>query len=93
MVYLLLAIASSAMVSIVMRLSTHRVKQNVGMLAVNYFVCTLVAAVYAGFGALLPDSPALPQTLGLGAVHGALRSFPDPAAAWRRLLRCDGEGL
>ena len=72
MVYLLLAIASSAMVSIVMSLGTHRVKQNVGMLAVNYLVCTLVAALYAGFDTLLPAVPSLPQTLGLGAVNGAL---------------------
>ena len=72
MVYLLLAIAASAMVSIVMRLSTHRVKQNIGMLAMNYFVCMLMAAFYAGVGGLLPDSPALGQTLGLGAINGAL---------------------
>lgn len=72
MVYLLLAIAASALVSITMRLSTNRVTQNVGMLAMNYLMCTLMAAVYAVKGALLPDSPALGQTIGMGAVNGAL---------------------
>lgn len=72
MVYLLLAIASSALVSIVMRLGTHRVKQNIGMLAMNYFVCMLMAALYAGFDGLIPESSSLGQTLGLGAINGAL---------------------
>lgn len=72
MVYLLLAIASSALVSIIMRLSTDRVTQNVGMLAMNYLTCLLMAAVYAGFDALAPRSPSLPAAIGMGAVHGAL---------------------
>lgn len=70
--YLVLAIVSSALVSVVMRLSTDRIKQNVGLLAVNYFVCLLIAAGYAGPDGLFPDSPALGQTLGLGAINGAL---------------------
>ena len=72
MVYLLLAILSSVLVSVFMRLSTDRVQQNVGMLWVNYLMCTLLAAVYTGFDALLPTSPALAQTVGMGAIHGAL---------------------
>ena len=38
MLYLLLAIASSAMVSVVMRLSTNKVQGNVSMLAMNYLM-------------------------------------------------------
>ena len=72
MIYLLLAILSSAMVSVVMRLSTDRVKNNVAMLAVNYTMCLVLAAAYTGAGALFPASPSLGQTLGMGAVHGAL---------------------
>ncbi|MBR2894572.1 MAG: EamA family transporter [Oscillospiraceae bacterium] len=72
MIYLLLAIASSALVSIIMRLSTDRVKGNVSMLAMNYLMCVGVSAVYTGLGELLPKSPALPQTLGMGLIHGAL---------------------
>ena len=72
MIYLLLAVISSTLVSVIMRLSTDRVKQNVAMLAMNYLMCTLLAVGYTGVGALLPASPALGQTLGMGAVHGAL---------------------
>ena len=72
MVYLILAVISSVLVSVLMRVSTDRVKQNIAMLAMNYMMCTLLAAASAGFGALLPSSPALAQTLGMGAIHGAL---------------------
>ena len=72
MVYLVLAVISSVLVSVLMRLSTDRVKQNVAMLAVNYMMCLLLAAIYAGAGALVPDVPALGQTLGMGALNGAL---------------------
>ena len=72
MIYLLLAILSSVLVSVIMRLSTDRVKQNIGMLTINYLTCTLLAAAYAGFHALFPASPALTPTIGMGILHGAL---------------------
>ena len=72
MIYLLLAIFSSAMVSVVMRLSTSRVRNNVAMLVMNYMMCLVLAALYTGLGELFPRSPALGQTLGMGVVHGAL---------------------
>ena len=72
MIYLLLAIFSSAMVSVVMRLSTSRVRNNVAMLVMNYMMCLVLAALYTGLGELFPQSPALGQTLGMGVVHGAL---------------------
>lgn len=72
MVYLLLAIASSALVSIIMRLSTDRVTQNVGMLAINYLTCLLLAFFYTGFDASSLHLSSLPATIGMGAVHGAL---------------------
>ena len=72
MLYLLLAIASSAMVSVVMRLSTNKVQGNVSMLAMNYLMCMCMAAAYTGFGNLLPKHESLPQTIGMGVVHGIL---------------------
>lgn len=72
MIYLLLAILSSAMVSIVMRLSTNRVQNNVAMLVMNYLMCLVLAGMYTGFGNLFPQAGMLPQTLGMGAIHGAL---------------------
>ncbi len=72
MVYLLLAIASSAMIAVIMRLSSRAVRGNISMLAVNYLTCLALGAWYAG-GALLPThDPALALTAGLGAVNGAL---------------------
>ena len=71
MLYLILAIVSSALISVIMRLSAKKVTGTVAMLAANYVTCFIVAAAYAGFE-LLPAVPALPQTLAMGAVHGAL---------------------
>ncbi|MBQ8830505.1 MAG: EamA family transporter [Oscillospiraceae bacterium] len=72
MIYLLLAIISSALVSLVMRLSTDKVKGNIAMLSVNYLVCMCLAAGFAGFGSMIPEIEGLGQTLGLGAVNGVL---------------------
>ena len=48
MISLLLAVISSAMVSVIMRLSSGKVSGNMGMLAVNYLMCLVVAGAYAG---------------------------------------------
>ena len=72
MIWLLLAIFSSAMVSVIMRLSTNRIKNNVAMLVMNYLMCLVLATVYTGIGEPAPPSRALPMTIGMGAVHGAL---------------------
>lgn len=72
MFYLILAFCSSAMVSIVMRLSEGRIRGKLGMLMANYVVCTLVAAWEAGFDSLFPGVPGLPQTLVMGIFNGCL---------------------
>lgn len=72
MIPLLLAILSSAAISIVMRLSTDKVNGRTGMLAVNYFACMILAAVHTGFSSLVPADAGLPVAMGLGAVNGAL---------------------
>jgi len=69
MLYLLLAIVSSALVSIIMRLSSHKVSGNTGMLAVNYLMCLAVAAAQTG-GDILPQSPGLAAAVAMGAVNG-----------------------
>lgn len=71
--YLLLAIASSAMISLLMRLSSGKTPNNLGMLAMNYLMCWLLSAYYTGFGNLFPTaSPHLPATLIMGAGSGVL---------------------
>ena len=72
MIFLLLAIFSSAMLSNIMRLSDRRVTDNIAMLSVNYLMCVLVAAAYAGFGNLLPASEGLPATVLMGCINGGL---------------------
>lgn len=48
MFFLISAIFSSAMVSIGMRLSEGKIKNNLAMLVMNYGMCTLLSALYAG---------------------------------------------
>jgi drug/metabolite transporter (DMT)-like permease len=71
MFYLILAIASSALVSVIMRLSDRKVTGNIAMLAVNYLMCVAVSAAYAG-GNLIPDAPGLTGAVLMGAVNGLL---------------------
>ena len=72
MLNLLLAIASSSLVSIVMRTSEKYTKGNHGMLAVNYVICVIMAAFYTGFGNLFPRAENFGFTLGLGACTGVI---------------------
>lgn len=69
---LLLAIASSALVSITMRLSEAKVKNNTAMLAANYVMCMLLAWGYTGFEKLYPAVPGMPFTTILGILNGIL---------------------
>jgi len=69
---LILAVLSSALVSITMRASEARVKNNTAMLAVNYIMCSLLSWADAGFGSWFPGEAGLPFTLALGLVNGVL---------------------
>ena len=68
---LILAICSSAAISLIMRLSSHKVRNNVSMLAMNYLTCLLLAAFFTG-GGFFPKDSALSGALGMGIVHGIL---------------------
>ena len=72
MIFLILAILSSAMVSIVMRLSTDKISANLSMLATNYLVCSLLGAVYGGFQLVVPQVQGFSVTLWLGLISGVL---------------------
>ena len=74
MIYLVLAVLASTMVSVVMRLSTGKVKNNMSMLAGNYLICTLLAAANAG-GKLLTPPEVLAGTIGMGIINGVLYLF------------------
>ena len=72
MLNLLLAIASSALVSITMRLSETKIKNNTAMLAVNYIMCTFLAWAYTGFGSLYPAAVGGQLAAILGGINGIL---------------------
>ena len=67
---LLLAVISSALVSIAMRLSGSKIKNNLAMLAVNYMMCSFLAWGYTGFAGLFPAQ--VGSTLLLGSLNGVL---------------------
>lgn len=72
MLKLLLAIASSALVSITMRLSETKIRNNIAMLAVNYMMCTFLAWAYTGFGSFRPAELGRQTTVIFGAINGVL---------------------
>ncbi len=71
MLYLLLAVFSSAMVTLCMRLSEGKTTGGVGLLAVNYFACMTIAGCYMGFD-LAPALPGLGLTVGMSLFNGLL---------------------
>ncbi|MBE6926548.1 MAG: DMT family transporter [Ruminococcaceae bacterium] len=72
MLYLLLAVLSSSMISIIMRLSSGKIKANLSMLATNYFICSLLGAAYAGFDLAMPHIAGFSVILWLGIISGVL---------------------
>lgn len=75
MVYLILAIISSALVSVMMRLSESHIKNNISTLAVNYAVCVLLAGFYTGVPEVIPGEAGMGFAAGLGALNGFLYLF------------------
>ena len=72
MICLVLAIISSSLVSLVMRVSKKYLDGNLGMTATNYVICTFMAALYSGVNNLFPRVEGANFTLQLGVVTGVL---------------------
>lgn len=72
MVNLILAICSSALVSITMRISESKVKNNIAMLAVNYIMCAFLAWGYTGFDQWYPAVLGMNRAYQMGLVNGVL---------------------
>ena len=70
--FLLLAILSSALISIFMRFGTKKANNNIGMLTVNYIVCCIMAIFYIDGFAIFPSLEELPKNLLLGIFNGFL---------------------
>lgn len=72
MIFLFLTVCSSSLVSIIMRLSSHKIGANMSMLASNYLICSVLGAVYAGFDLARPAEEKFGITLSLGIINGFL---------------------
>lgn len=72
MVFLCLAILSSSAISLLMRISSNKVSAKLSMLSVNYLICSLLGASYAGFDLICPDVSGFSTTVTLGIVGGIL---------------------
>ena len=73
MFHLILAILSSAMVSIGMRLSEGKIRNDLGMLVMNYLMCALLGAGSAGLSNLFaPSDPQHAITTAMGCCNGIL---------------------
>lgn len=70
MLYLILAIVSSSLVSIVMRASEGRVKHNIGLLVMNYCICLILACAYTGVDKLFLQGPGSGLAYGFGCLNG-----------------------
>ena len=70
--FLLLAIFSSATISITMRVSTGKVGGHFSMLATNYLVCGILGALYADFSLLTAQSNGVGITVGLAVLNGII---------------------
>lgn len=72
MVFLLLAVLSSSMISIIMRVSSDKISANLSMLATNYLICSLLGAAYAGFSLAAPEDPGFSVTVIISLISGVL---------------------
>ena len=72
MIYLILAIVSSSLISIFMRLSENHIKNEMGMFMANYALCTILAVGFMDkSGPILGDN-GQHLTLTIGIITGAL---------------------
>ena len=72
MLYLILAIVTSAMISSVMRVSEKYSKNNMGMLAANYLTCAALSWINVGSFNVFGGAGGAMRTVGLGIVCGVL---------------------
>ena len=70
MVYLMLAIISSSLVSIVMRVGERKAKNNISMLSVNYFICMIVSLIYTFTGKTFQIENGFNFAICLGGING-----------------------
>lgn len=88
MFYLLLAIASSAMVSVFMRISERYVRNTMAMFTANYAVCLAISRFYMGNIRLFAFEIGMGTAVGLGIANGLL--YLVCFILLRKNIRCNG---
>ena len=72
MIYLIIGILCSSMLSILMRISEKYVKGNIAMLVVNYITCAVISALSIGPGNIFTAQDGIGKTVFIGVIAGAL---------------------
>ena len=72
MLSLILAVLCSTAISLAMRLSTDRVRSNIGLLAMNYLICFVIAVAFTGVDALFVSTEGYGTAALLGGAQGLL---------------------
>jgi len=72
MLYLFLAIASSALISVLMRISEKHSSSGMAKLSMNYLMCCVLGGLYAGGAELFPRTEGMGLTVLLAVVSGVL---------------------
>ena len=70
MIYLVLAVICSMLVSVLMRVSEKHAGDSMGKLAMNYLMCCVLGWLFTGGVQLFPNEPGLAGTVGMGAING-----------------------
>lgn len=91
MIYLILAIASSAMVSIVMRASEKYIQNTMGMFMANYALCLLLSRLFMGETQLLAGVDGMRFSVELGILNGIL--YLGGFVLMKRSMSCNGAML
>ncbi len=86
MIYLLLAIASSTLVSVALRLSEGRVQNKMGLFLSNYLCCMALALFFMG------GAPLLGEGSGMAVGQGLFSGFLYLASLWlmEKNMECNG---
>ena len=72
MLYLFLAVLSSSLISVIMRLGEEKRRSAMGMFVINYAVCAALSCLFAGRIAVYDPHPGFGMAMGLGTAAGIL---------------------
>lgn len=72
MIYLLLAVISSTLITLFMRLGEGKIQNNMGMFAVNYLICLVMSRLSMGQMNLFTSEDGILISVGMGLIAGCM---------------------